>query len=413
MYYLMNKDKTVALLDVSQSFSPSKNGRFRVIEQYDKMPIGCEGIDAWIDGRKSSKYNAHLKAVMNQMGCNTNEGFAQVTHAATINDTFWIKSDKENVTWNQVSLYRNEFSKSVSKLVFEGIGLCETVLSLTSPELTSEGSFRKCFRKENAVGEFSSDIFIYKRGYVMQGDMALGLGNEPYCEMMSSEIAKIISPNNSVRYDLTEFHGSLASRCNLFTNEQYGYAPFSRAYNMKTYTLDDAFDFYCSIDSEQEFREMLVIDSLCFNQDRHAGNFGVIFNNDTLQIEKIAPVFDLNKSLLAYVEDSEFKCIGDKLYNYIPKLGDDFVSLGQAAMNDRIRDRVKDLKDFTFSFQGDDHFSKKRVQAIENIVRTQAKAILSKENLIITDVFYSQKAVKEQEFAKKIPIFSRMFTSSF
>ena len=101
---------------------------------------------------------------MKKMGCDDNEGFIRATHAATINDTFWIKSDLENLTWEQISLYRNPFTDTISRLAFEGVGLYAGDFSSTSPELSCEGSFRKCFRKEKQRGSFGSDIFIYKRG---------------------------------------------------------------------------------------------------------------------------------------------------------------------------------------------------------------------------------------------------------
>ncbi|HBM98590.1 MAG TPA: hypothetical protein DD413_04120 [Ruminococcus sp.] len=97
------------------------------------------------------------------MNCDDSEGFIKVTHAASINDTFWVKSESENITWNSVSLYRNQFSEIISRLAFEGVGLYDEVFSSTSPEFTCDGSFSKCFRKENFTGEYGSDIFLYKR----------------------------------------------------------------------------------------------------------------------------------------------------------------------------------------------------------------------------------------------------------
>ena len=60
---------------------------------------------------------------------------------------------------------------------------------------------------------FGSDIFIYKRGN------EYGAGLEPYCEMLASEIAAIISPENYVPYQTVLLHDKLTSKCNLFTNE--------------------------------------------------------------------------------------------------------------------------------------------------------------------------------------------------
>ncbi len=394
MYFLMNKNVVVAAFDKKPATAFSDAVMFTEVERTGKLPFGFDDINTWIDSRKSSKHNAHLQKIMRQMGCDDNEGFIRTTHAATINDTFWVKSDRESLTWEQVSLYSNQFTEAISRLAFEGVGLYVADFSSTSPELACEGSFRKCFRKEEQRGNFGSDIFIYKRGN------EYGAGLEPYCEMLASEIAAIISPENYVPYNTVLLHGKLASKCNLFTNEQYGYASFSKL--MKAKGLQDVFDYFESIGASQTFREMLVVDSLCFNQDRHAGNYGVLFNNDTLEITGMAPIFDLNLSMLPYVSMSDFENIGDKLFEYAPVLGDDFTRIGQMAMNDTLRDRVKTICDFSFAFRGDDAFTPDRIKAVEAVIRKQAAALLSTETLRTRDVFFSQNAVQEDIYQEEV-----------
>lgn len=394
MYFLMNKNTVVAAFDRKPATAFSDEVLFVEVERRGKLPFGFDDINTWLDSRKSSKHNAHLQKLMRQMGCDDNEGFIRTTHAATINDTFWIKSEHESLTWEQVSLYSNQFTETISRLAFESVGLYVADFSSTSPELACEGSFRKCFRKEEQRGGFGSDIFIYKRGN------EYGLGLEPYCEMLASEIAAIISPENYVPYHTVLLHGKLASKCNLFTNEQYGYASFSKL--MKAKSLQDVFDYFESIGSSQAFREMLVVDSLCFNQDRHAGNYGVLFDNDTLEITGMAPVFDMNLSMLPYVSMSDFDNIGDKLFEYAPVLGDDFTRIGQMAMNDMLRDRVKTICDFSFAFRGDDKFTPERINAIEAIIRKQASALLSTEILRTRDVFFSQNAIEEDIYQGEV-----------
>ncbi len=394
MYLLMNKDTNVAAFDKKPVTDFSDEVLFYEVERMGKLPFGFDDINTWLDGRKSSKHNAHLQKIMRQMGCDDNEGFIRATHAATINDTFWIKSDCESLTWGQISLYSNQFTETISRLAFEGVGLYVADFSSTSPELACEGSFRKCFRKEKQCGNFGSDIFIYKRGN------EYGSGLEPYCEMLASEIAAIISPDNYVPYHTVLLHDKLASKCNLFTNEQYGYASFSKL--MKAKNLQDVFDYFESIGASQAFREMLVVDSLCFNQDRHAGNYGVLFHNDTLEITGMAPVFDLNLSMLPYVSMSDFDNIGDKLFEYAPVLGDDFTRIGQMAMNNTLRDRVKDICDFSFTFRGDDTFTPERIRAIEAVIRKQAAALLSTQVLRTRDVFFSQNAVDDEIYQSEI-----------
>ena len=142
---------------------------------------------------------------------------------------------------------------------------------------------------------------------------------------------------------------------------------------------------------------MVVTDCICFNKDRHAGNYGVLFDNNTMQIKTMAPVFDLNLSLLCNVPESGLDQIGDALYGCVPKIGTDFTRTGQLMLTDQIRDRVKDLQDFTFSFRGNEDFPEARVRKTEEIVQRQAVAVLSAEKLMLKDVFFSAQAERKME----------------
>lgn len=219
---------------------------------------------------------------------------------------------------------------------------------------------------------------------------------------MASEIAKIISPQNAISYQLVTLHDKIASKCNLFTNENFGYASYAKIFNVRSIDLQQVFVYFACIGSEQMFREMLVIDSLCFNQDRHAGNYGVMFDNDTLNIIGMSPFFDLNLSLMPYIEAEDFLNIGDKLFEYSPKLGDDFTRIGQMGINDTLRNRVKDMQDFSFTFRGDDIFTENHVKQLETVVRKQAAALLSADKLYTKDVFFSQKAADLEMQQEKV-----------
>lgn len=384
-YILMNKDSEQAYFKVRESDPFVDFGNdFVLTDVVGKLPFGFKSINSWIENRKGSNHNPYIKNIMKQIGCETADNYLQLTHTASINDTFWVKSESEDVTWNNISLYENEFSEVISNLAFEGVGLYNVDVPSPTPEFTCEGSYRKCFRKNNNLGQYNSNIYIYKRG----GDYNKNF--EVYSEILSSEIAQIISPYNSVNYDLVELHGKTASKCNVFSNDKYGFASYAQIRNNATKNLKDIVRYFSSIGSEQQIRELLVIDALCFNPDRHLGNFGVLFDNDTLSVVSISPVFDFNLSLLYSCNTNDLKNqIGDCLYNFTPALYSDFTRMGQlcANGNDKIQDRLKDLKDFTFSFRGDDVFPEERIKVLERSVQLQATAILSSERLYTKDVF--------------------------
>ena len=384
-YLLMNKDNIVAEIRETEGIV-SEEPILSLSITFGSLPIGMSEIESWISARQASKHNAHLQRLMVSLGCNTKEGFIATTHAASINDTFWVKRDDEAVEWKDVSLYANQFTDTISKLAFEGVGLAAETFSSTSPELTCDGSFRKCFRKEDGLGQFGSDIFLYKRA----GE--IGEQIEPYCEAIASEIAAVICGENSVQYQAGNLHGRLASRCNLFTNEELGYASIAKVFRNAEISAENALRYFSSIGCEEQFREMVVTDSICFNLDRHAGNYGVLFDNDTLQVKQMAPVFDMNLSLLCNVPESGLDHVGDALYGCSPKIGSDFTRTGQLMLTDSIRERVKELQDFEFSFCGDNKFSEKRVRKTEEIIQKQSSAILSNQKLMLKDVFFSAQA---------------------
>lgn len=372
MIYLMNKDVIVA------SFG-KKNHHWDLLRQNAALPLGNFELNGWLEDRKAYKHNRHLKQLMTDCGCETTEGFIKITHAASINDSFWIKEEGETATWNDISFYRNDFNETISKLAFEGLGLYGLQMSTTSPELTTDGSFRKCWRKEGG------EIYLYKRG--ISG--AYNAGLEPYCEMLASEIIHTADPS-SVQYSVLKLHGETASKCRAFTNEDVGFVPLRRLVS-RSITLDELLVFFEHLGCREQFQKMLVLDAVTFNVDRHLGNIGILVDNDTQKPLGIAPNFDFNLSMLPYMTKEEFEQPGTKLLHYGPAIGNDFTRIGQEMLTSEIRRELINLQGFRFSFRGNKDFEPARVQILETMVNRQIQAILSRDILYTKDVFIPAK----------------------
>lgn len=379
MYYLMNKDTITA--------SISRNdGRWKLLHQNAILPAGKFEINEWLEDRKAFKHNHHLKRLMEDCGCETTEGFIRITHAASINDSYWLKKDGEEISWDDVSFYRNDFNDTVSKLAFEGLGLYGIQMSSTSPELTTDGSFRKCWRKEYG------NIYLYKRGT----SGAYNAGLEPYCEALASEIINHADPW-SVRYTVVKLHKETATKCRSFTNEETGFVPLRKLVD-KNITMEGLLQFFDRLGCLEKFQRMLVLDAITFNVDRHFGNIGVLVDNDTQEIAGIAPNFDFNLSMLPYVTKEEFDDIGRKLLDYGPQIGNDFTRMGQQMLTSEIRSELISLQGFEFTFRGNQDFEPWRVQKLEEMVHQQIKAVLKGERLQTKDVFVPKTDVQQDWF---------------
>lgn len=391
MYYLMNKDNCVAKFSIEDTLT----GEEIAIQEEDfkKLPVGFDTIVQWIYKRKASEYNSHLQKLMISCGCHTAKGFIRATHAASLNDTFWVKEESEDVSWEKVSLYGNPFDEIIGRMAFEGVYEDNIVMNGIFPDFTTEGSFRKCWKREN------DGIYLYKQG----SSGARNAGLEPYCEVLATELAAKLCPG-SISYDLVPLYGQQTSKCKLFTNEKTGYVPMSR-FAEGDMDVNALLTFYSKIGAENEFRRMVVLDAVVFNVDRHMGNYGVLVDNDTLEPISMAPVFDLNLAMLPYVEQQDFENLGRYMMKIDPCIGGDFVRIGQELLTPEIRSDLTGLRGFRFQYRGCEKFPEERVKVLEQIVNKQIEAVLSKEVLYTKDVFISdivpEDDCKNQETLEK------------
>ena len=225
----------------------------------DYRPIGYRGLAAFLEHRKAPKHREHIQQLLAQYGCDDLEGFLQVTHALSLNDTFWVKRQGDALDWPDVSLYTNPFNEVISEAAFDGT-ISETDFSSTSPEFGTDGYYAKCWVREE------SGIKLYKSGSAF-------LEIEPLSEFLASQLAEVICWQ-AVQYDLDYYHGKLISKCSLFTNEEVGLAKASAVFHGAEHTIPDLLSYFRGIGSEDAFRRMCVLDAIILNPDRHYGNFG-------------------------------------------------------------------------------------------------------------------------------------------
>ena len=89
LYLLMNKDEVVAEFEKIESLLSTE---YNIVSAEEEcLPIGFKNIDDWLDKRKASKHSKHMRKWMQVCGCGKTEDFIHITHAATLNDTFWVK----------------------------------------------------------------------------------------------------------------------------------------------------------------------------------------------------------------------------------------------------------------------------------------------------------------------------------
>lgn len=335
-YQLMNKDVVVAVYEETKVLD---NFKYGLVSQEDSyLPHGFTDINDWIDGRQIAKHRNSIEKLMRELGLNTRHDFIGMARCLSLTDTFWMKREDEGISWDDVSLYRNPFDDVIARIAFDGTGMYGRQNSPASPEYATSGSFAKCWIREG------NDISLLKRG----SSGYANAGFEPYSEVLASDLLEVAGIDH-VSYTLVKYHKKLASKCPLFTSEDVGFVSAHRFFD-GPFNVEDMLDFCERHGAEESFREMVVMDAVMANVDRHAGNYGFLVSNDTGEVLRMAPLFDQNMAVLPMMMEH------DDFNEYVsmigPKIGTDFVAIARELVTPAIRSKLIALRDFEYADPG-------------------------------------------------------------
>lgn len=357
-YYLMNKDEIVA------KFSLNIIGKIIDvcnIQSY-RLPFWIKDFDRFISHRSAPRGREHIQELLTRSGCNTLQGFLDITHALSLTDSFWVKRVNSELNWSEVSLFRNPFNEVIAHTAFDG-GMYGENLSTPSPEYGTDGTFAKCWIREN------NEIKMLKRG----SSGARNAGLEPYSEYYASQVADAFGCN-SIAYGIRTKNNRLCSVCNCFTTEDIGFIPYAALGSDSSFVK--MIDKFIEQGYKDSIAEMFVFDALIFNEDRHKGNFGFLFDTNTYKILGMAPLFDHNVSLLCYAEEDDFN--DSYIQSRLPRLGPDFITDAKLLLTPKLRKRLINLKGFKFSRGEKLRLPEWRLDKLEQLMEQQIGAILDK-----------------------------------
>ena len=339
---------------------------------YSPVPFWCENIDSWVADRSAAKHRAHVKKILELCGGKTKSGFIALTHCLSLTDTLWVKSECENATWDKINLYENHFNEVFSKQSLCGNCMLEPQIPTTSPELTTDGAYDKCWLNEK------DGIHLIKTG----STGARNAGLEPFGEVLASQVfAKIC---DSVKYTFRKYDGRVVSDCKLFTSQEFGYRPIAPYYKERL-SLPKLLEIYREMGCEDAFRRMVVADCITLNSDRHFGNFGFLVNNETFVRTGINPCFDFNMAFVPLSEEGfDFgkrtdgtECDFDEyLSRRGPVIGSDYVAPARAILTPEIKKCVEEIRETTLTVPCEGRFTERRLVQMNMIKNVQCERIL-------------------------------------
>ena len=293
-YYLMRKDVEICQFDIEVG---QHGGTIAVTVNSiffpDAMPIAIangQSMKHFLEGRFIPRNRENIRAILSTLNPNGVIDLQLLllsTRALSLKDDFWVKETTDNIGWAECNLFDNRFNTRIAHIAFTGYGSGYASGFRSSPEYTTDGMLRKAWRRE------ADRIYLYKagtRGYA-------NAGNEPYSEYFASQVASHLELSH-VSYELRSWKKNICSVCELFTSKEISFIPAKHYFDMGIRFEETVANMEKNSQLYQSISDMIMFDAIIDNSDRHLGNFGVLQNNNTLQVSsELGPIFDNGLSL--------------------------------------------------------------------------------------------------------------------
>ena len=290
IYYLMNKNNHIATLVLI-------NGTFYIKEiKTTQFTKALYNIDKWINNRMTIVGRDNLLTMAKIAQIDSEDRFVELTKAISITDTFWVNSKNNPTTWDKISPYTNTISRIIANIAIDGLQLFNNQnLSSPSPQYKIGGSVDKCVKRING----KEGIYLYKSCGEIKGNADVKVVR-PYSEYFVSKFLDMIGMQyNRVYYYIDEKvtdDGNIKpySVCKIFTNENTGLLEIGDSVYART-PLDELLNIFKDNGDRVSYstlKNMLMIDAITLNIDRHSWNYGMLIDNDTLTIKSMAPIYD-------------------------------------------------------------------------------------------------------------------------
>ena len=298
-FTIMHKDRKVAAIREDGTctiYTPSFMPYNLYLETADDLDTRLNNLNNfyyWCSSRVLTLDRRFAKEILSSIGAKqavTDRDRAAIAisyHGLSLTDVYWIKFNRENVSFADLSLFRHSLSGAFADVSLNGRSLTVQNADLLKPndaagDIGTQGVAPKAWIRENGT------FYLLKNGDEC----------DVKAELLASKIARCFRAE-SVTYEPSTFEGKPVSRSRIVTSEG------------ESLVSMEAVDVYCvnhELDRDTfvlkkdayAYHMMNLIDYLVGNTDRHWGNWGFLVDNDTNKLEKLYPLMDFNKSFLAY-----------------------------------------------------------------------------------------------------------------
>ena len=320
--YLMNKDTDVMKLEFLEDknlFSKVINIKnicyapLSIYKTYQNNKDVLNEVNKWFKGRNIPIWRDDLFYLLKKLNVKTADELLMKSYALSLSDQYWIKPCNSNLKYKDINFFENDFGYSDFLDITFNESYIKRKINLMTPNNTTDGRLKKTWIIEN------NKRVLVKGGYKDNP-------NAPLNEYLASMICKHLGINH-VDYGLDVINGKLVSKCENFIDSN---TEFITAHSILKDELSgdykENYERYIKIleanginDARDNSEDMILLDYLIMNVDRHLNNFGIIRDVRDLKWISIAPIFDSGEAMNFEMLDDDTMVINDngRLFNEV------------------------------------------------------------------------------------------------
>lgn len=281
MHYIMNKNTPVIEIETARILNMAKSPYALKLKN-----LTHNKINKWITHRAlplSRKNSDKIYKVLKLSRDNQEIDLMYLTHSLSINDNYWIVDESElgKIQYEEISLFRNSLNRAMYLVALRGDDGFTISNKEISAEYTGQGTFPKCFIRE------TDGVYLYKSGTPIE------IRNEIY----AGYIAELLGAK-TVHYDYAKIENIECTKSKIYTNENINW---ETAFIISEFMNDYGHtpQSFAETQLTKEYSNMVILDAIILNDDRHMKNWAFETNADTNQIMGLAPNFDYNNAFRA------------------------------------------------------------------------------------------------------------------
>lgn len=296
-YTLMHKDIPVAELFLDEA--SGSISRIETVYHPEHLPVGVAfkkgradraALNEWWIDRSIPASRFGIRKALETLNVSSTKLLLTRCMGLSLSDQYWIRPQESTVAWNEVNFFENPFSDDIGDVLL-GKATKADGFDFHSPDNTSDG----CLKKRWKIIDGKRCLIKAGSGPYMQ---------QPFNEVIATRIMERLRIPH-VPYTLLWDDDIPYSVCEDFITTDTELVPAWRV--MQTAKKDNNTTVYrhylncCEsfrlIDMVHAVDQMIVLDYIIANEDRHQNNFGLLRDANTLEWLETSPIFDSGSSL--------------------------------------------------------------------------------------------------------------------